>query len=207
MQHPFTALPSNLPPAPECLLETTVAQEKILTGRFLHAVRDTVRLPDGNTAVREYIQHPGAVVIVPCLDDGLYLVEYQYRHPMRRAMIEFPAGKLEAGEPDLLCAQRELREETGFTAGLWAHAGTMHNCIGYSDERIEIWFARDLQFQGQRLDAGEFLQIHTATLPDLLQRAREGTLTDAKTLTALLWAQQVASGAWRLDWQTQGANL
>ena len=184
------------------MLETTVAQEKILTGRFLHAVRDTVRLPDGNAAMREYIQHPGAAVIVPCLGDGLYLVEYQYRHPMRRAMIEFPAGKLEAGEPELLCAQRELREETGFTAGLWAHAGTMHNCIGYSDERIEIWFARELQFQGQQLDAGEFLQIHTATLADLLQRAREGTLTDAKTLTALLWAQQLASGAWQLDWQS-----
>ena len=163
MPHPFTALPRNLPPTPACLLETTVAQEKILTGRFLHAVRDTVRLPDGNAAMREYIQHPGAAVIVPCLGDGLYLVEYQYRHPMRRAMIEFPAGKLEAGEPELLCAQRELREETGFTAGLWAHAGTMHNCIGYSDERIEIWFARELQFQGQQLDAGEFLQIHTAT--------------------------------------------
>ena len=120
-------------------------------------------------------------------------------------MIEFPAGKIDAGEPSLASAQRELREETGFTAREWALAGVMHNCIGYSDEQIDIWFARGLQFQGQALDEGEALQVYAASLPDLLQRVRNGELTDAKTLTALLWAQQVELGLWSLPWQAATA--
>ena len=107
-----------------------------------------------------------------------------------------------AGKPDFYALVRVANAFVHRASVRPKPAGTMHNCIGYSDERIEIWFARELQFQGQQLDAGEFLQIHTATLADLLQRAREGTLTDAKTLTALLWAQQLASGAWQLDWQS-----
>ena len=78
----------------------------------------------------------------------------------------------------------------------------MHNCIAYSDEHIDIWFAKDLHFHGQKLDVGEFLQVYAATLPELLQRVRNGQLTDAKTLSALLWLQQANSGAWPLDWQT-----
>ena len=204
---PLADLPTDLAARPANLTEITEQQERLLDGHFLHVVRDAVRLPDGTHATREYVQHPGAVVIVACLDDARVIVEYQYRHPMQRAMIEFPAGKREAGEPALRCAQRELREETGFIAREWACAGTMHNCIAYSDEHIDIWFARGLQFVGQHLDAGEFLQVYTATLPDLLQRARNGILTDAKTLTALLWLQQTHSGAWALDWQAVDATV
>lgn len=131
------------------------------------------------------------------LPDGRYLIEYQYRHPVGRAMLEFPAGKIDAGEPSLASAQRELREETGFVAGQWAFAGVMHNCIGYSDEHIDIWFARDLQFQGQALDdGGSFAGMpHRCQICCNAHAAAE--LTDAKTLTALLWLQQVHAGQWR----------
>ena len=198
-------LPLELEAQPAALTEQLLHSEQILRSHFLHAWRDTVLLPNGQQAGREYVRHPGAVVMVACLPDGRYLIEYQYRHPVGRAMIEFLAGKIDADEPSLASAQRELREETGFTAREWALAGVMHNCIGYSDEQIDIWFARGLQFQGQALDEGEVLQVYAASLPDLLQRVRNGELTDAKTLTALLWAQQVELGLWSLPWQAATA--
>ena len=188
------------------LEETCVDSEAAYTGRFLKITRDKVRLPDGKITEREYIRHPGAVVILPLLADGKVLLERQYRYPLHRVFIEFPAGKIDVGEDPLACAQRELREETGFAARQWAFAGAMHNCIAYSDERIDIWFARDLHFQGQALDAGELLQVYAATLPELLQRTQCGELTDAKTLTALLWLQQTVQGVWPLDWQHHPAD-
>lgn len=206
MEITVPVLPVYLEPVPPGLAERVVEREQVLQGHFLQVLRDKVELPDGTCASREYVQHPGAVVIVACLPDGRYLVEYQYRHPIGRAMIEFPAGKIDAGEAGLLCAQRELREETGFSARQWAFAGAMHNCIAYSDERIDIWFARDLHFQGQALDAGELLQVYAATLPELLLRAQRGELTDAKTLTALLWLQQTSQGVWPLNWQHHPAD-
>lgn len=198
---PIPHLPHTLEPQPADLAEQVLHSEAIFRGHFLHVWRDAVKLPGGETAGREYVRHPGAVVIVACLPDGRYLIEYQYRHPVGRAMLEFPAGKIDAGEPSLTSAQRELREETGFVARQWALAGVMHNCIGYSDEHIDIWFARDLQFVGQALDAGEALRIYAASLDDLLQRSQRGELTDAKTLTALLWLQQAEQGKWPLQWQ------
>ncbi|HEY0201344.1 MAG TPA: NUDIX hydrolase [Burkholderiaceae bacterium] len=170
-------------------------------GSFLHVVRDTVRLPSGAQATREYVQHPGAVVVVPLLDDGRVLLERQYRHPTGLVMIEFPAGKLDAGESPLACGQRELREETGFTAAHWAHAGSMHPTIGYADEIIHIWFAHGLQAGTRHLDDGEFLDVFSATPAQLLQWSRDGSLTDGKTLTCLLWLQNVLARAWVLDWR------
>ena len=204
MNQPFLIppLPHTLEPHPADLVEQVLHSDPVFRGHFLHVWRDAVKLPSGETAGREYVRHPGAVVIVARLPDGRYLIEYQYRHPVRRAMLEFPAGKIDAGEPSLASARRELREETGFVARQWACAGVMHNCIGYSDERIDIWFARDVQFVGQALDDGEALQVYAASLPELMQRARCGELTDAKTLTALLWLQQVEQGTWPLAWQT-----
>ncbi|MDO4795045.1 MAG: NUDIX hydrolase [Brachymonas sp.] len=203
MNQPFLIppLPQTLEPQPADLAEQALRSEAVFRGHFLQVWRDAVKLPSGETAGREYVRHPGAVVIVAALPDGRYLIEYQYRHPVGRAMLEFPAGKIDAGEPSLASAQRELREETGFVARQWALAGVMHNCIGYSDEHIDIWFARDLQFVGQALDAGEALRLYAASLDDLLQRTQRGELTDAKTLTALLWLQQAEQGAWPLQWQ------
>ena len=184
------------------LIEIPVSSEDILKGNFLHVRRDTVRLPDGTSTAREYVIHPGAVMIVAQLDDGRLVLERQFRYPMGAVMIEFPAGKLDAGEASLACAQRELLEETGYTARQWARAGVLHPVISYSTEFIDIWFARDLTLGTRQLDSGEFLEVFTATPAELLAWCGNGQVTDAKTLTGALWLQNVLSGVWALDWQT-----
>ena len=187
------------------LIEHRVHQEELLRGRFLHAFRDTVRLPNQNLATREYVVHPGAVMVIPMLDtpEGLRLVmERQFRYPVGQVMTEFPAGKLDPGEDPWLCAQRELLEETGYTARKWARAGVLHPVIAYSTEVIEIWFAKDLSLGERQLDIDEFLDVFTATPAELMAACQQGLLTDAKTLTGLLWLQNVLLGQWPLHWQT-----
>jgi ADP-ribose pyrophosphatase len=190
-----------LPTADAHLREETVSSQELLRGSFLLAQRDQVRLPDGSLASREYVRHPGAVVVVAQLPDGRYVLVRQWRHPLGRVFTEFPAGKLDAGEPLLACAQRELREETGYQAREWAYAGCHAPTIAYSDERIHIWFARGLTLGPRQLDAGEFLEVFTATPAELLQACRDGRITDGKTLTGVLWLSQVLRGDWSLDWQ------
>jgi ADP-ribose pyrophosphatase len=184
------------------LKEEGTASEQLFKGNFLHAKRDTVRLPNGKSATREYIVHPGAVVVVPLLDDGRVAMVRQYRYPIDRVMTEFPAGKLDPGEDPLFCGQRELQEETGYTAREWAHAGAMHLAVAYSTEIIHIYFARGLTVGSQQLDHEEFVETTTATPAQLLDWCRDGTVSDAKTLTCTLWLQNVLSGAWVLDWQS-----
>ena len=184
------------------LTETRVGSEELLHGHFLHAFRDTVRLPDGSQASREYVIHPGAVMVVAELPDGRLVLERQFRYPVQSVMIEFPAGKLDAGEASLSCARRELLEETGYTAKQWARASVLHPVISYSTECIDIWFARDLTAGPRQLDQGEFLDVFSATADEILQWCRDGGVTDAKTLTGALWLQNVRSGAWPLDWVT-----
>jgi len=115
-------------------------------------------------------------------------------------MLEFPAGKLERGEPPLQCAIRELIEETGYRAAEWARAGMLHNAIAYSNEGIEIWFARGLTLGEQQLDDGEFLEVGSASLAELDELARCGELTDGKTLAGMLWLQNWQAGRWPLEW-------
>lgn len=183
------------------LTEHATAREELLQGHFLHVVRDTVRLPDGGSATREYVLHPGAVAVVPLLDDGRIVLERQYRHATRQVMIEIPAGKLDAGEAPLVCGQRELLEETGYVAREWAYAFTTYPTVAYSDEAIEVWFARGLSHQGAKLDQGEFLEVFTATPEEFLRWCREGRIVDSKTLAAAAWIQNVLAGAWKLDWK------
>ena len=191
--------PSALPEDAH-LTETRVASQELLRGHFLHAMRDTVRLPDGKEATREYVIHPGAVMVVAELPDGRLVLERQFRYPVQAVMVEFPAGKLDPGEDSLACARRELLEETGYTARQWARAGVLHPVISYSTEFIDIWFARDLTAGERQLDAGEFLDVFSASADELLQWCRDGRVTDAKTLTGMLWLQNLRAGAWTLDW-------
>lgn len=197
---PFTEV-TMTNPADDHLTETRIDSETLVDGSFLKARRDKVRLPNGHSADREYIVHPGAVVIIPLLDDDHVVLERQFRYPVNRVMLEFPAGKLDAGEDPLLCAQRELQEETGYLAGEWAYAGAMHLAIAYSTEIIHIFFARRLTAGAAQLDKDEFLEVHTKSIEDLAEACRQGGVTDAKTLACMLWLQNARSGNWALDWQ------
>ena len=191
------------------LTEEKLHSLELFKGKFLHAFRDQVRLPSGAISIREYVVHPGAVMVIPLIEaeDGLVhvVLERQFRYPVGQVMVEFPAGKLDAGETCFDCAQRELREETGYTAAQWAHAGVLHPVIAYSTEFIDLWFARQLQAGERQLDEGEFLDVFTATASELLEWCRDGRVTDGKTLTGALWLQNVLSGVWALDWQDVSA--
>ena len=154
-------------------------------GALLHVRRDRVRLPDGAEATREYVVHPGAVLMVPILADGRLVLERQFRYPVGRVMLEFPAGKIDPCETPLATAQRELREETGYTAGTWEHLGTVHPEIGYSTEVIEMYIATNLAHVGAQLDDGEFLDVVLMPEDELLAAFDAGLVTDGKTIAAL----------------------
>jgi ADP-ribose pyrophosphatase len=184
----------------ESLKETQLASEQVFKGNFLDVRRDTVRLPNGYAVPREYVVHPGACVVIPLLDNGDVVLEKQFRYPVGREMIEFPAGKLDPNEDPLICALRELREETGYSASEWAYAGCMHLAIAYSTEVIHIYFARGL-VQGERaLDDEEFLDVFTAPAQQLIAWCADGTVTDAKTVTCALHLQQFLASSKPLGW-------
>jgi ADP-ribose pyrophosphatase len=168
------------------LTETKVEGETVFEGKLLHVRRDTVRLPDGKLATREYIVHPGAVLIVPVLPDGRLVVERQYRYPLASVLIEFPAGKLDPGETPLATAQRELREEAGYAAARWQQLGRVHTVVSYSTEAIEFFVAEGLTHVGAALDDGEFLEIAALSVEEMLAALDRGEITDAKTVAALL---------------------
>jgi len=174
------------------LIESEVSSETVFEGALLHVRKDVVRLPNGKQSIREYIRHPGAVVVLALLDNGNLLFERQFRYPLRRVFLELPAGKIDAGEDILLTAQRELLEETGYVAREWQHLGVMHPCIGYSDERIEIFVARGLHLTGEKqLDHNEFLDVLELSAEEARAAVLDGGITDAKTITALYWLDRL----------------
>jgi ADP-ribose pyrophosphatase len=171
---------------PSDLTERLVSGELVFDGTLLKVRRDEVRLPDGSLGTREYIRHPGAVAIVPLFDDGRVLLERQFRYPHGREFIEVPAGKLEANEPHLDTAKRELLEETGYTAQEWSRLGVIHTAIAYTNEAIEIFVAKKLSLGERKLDAGEFLETLIVGFDEAIAMIRDGRITDAKTVAALL---------------------
>jgi len=175
------------PSKPSDLTEHFESGGLVFDGRLLKVYRDTVRLPDGTHGTREYIRHPGAVAVVALFDDGAVLLERQYRYPSGREFIEIPAGKLEPGEPHLDTAQRELLEETGYVAAEWKRLGVIHTAIGYADETIELFLARELAKKEASLDAGEFLEVLRIPFAEALAMVRNGRITDSKTVIGLLW--------------------
>lgn len=175
----------------ECLDSTLVHQ-----GGFLQMKRDNVRLPDGSTAFREYLIHPGAVAIIPLFEDGQILLERQYRYPVKQVMTEYPAGKLDPQEGSLACAKRELLEETGYTAQQWIYLGKMHPVISYSTEFIDVWVAKGLSAGQQHLDVGEFLEVIKTPLTTLQDWIRAGQITDVKTLVATYWLEKWLANDW-----------
>jgi ADP-ribose pyrophosphatase len=172
------------------LVETRLASEQVFAGKLLDVRRDTVRLPDGLEATREYVVHPGAVLIVPMLPDGRLVLERQFRYPVGEVMLEFPAGKIDPHETPLATAQRELREEAGYSASTWTEIGAIHPEIGYSTERIGLFVAEGLVHVGARLDDGEFLDVVLMSEDKLLAAFDRGEVTDGKTVAALFCWQR-----------------
>lgn len=190
---------SNIPAATQddsSLIETCISSQTIAEGGMLLAKRDQVRLPNGGISQREYVIHPGAVVVVPVLPNGNLLLERQFRYPLRQVFIELPAGKIDAGEPILQTGQRELEEETGYTADEWHYLGFQHPCIGYSNEIIHIFLARGLHAGKHQRDADEALQITEASLAECLHMIQSGQITDGKSMVALFWAEKFLQGTW-----------
>ena len=179
------------------LKETKIDGELAYDGNFLKVSRDRVKLPDGKITQREYIRHPGAVVVLALFDDGRVLLERQFRYPNDQVFIEFPAGKIDPGEASLACAKRELEEETGYTATDWHFVCTIHNAIAYSDEHLDLFLARGLTAGDARLDDGEFLETFTATIPEMLEMVKRGDITDVKTVIGTFWLEKIAAGTWK----------
>ena len=181
----------------EHLKETRVDGQLVYDGRFLKVSCDRVKLPNGKITHREFIRHPGAVTILPLLDDGRILLVRQFRYPNDQVFIEFPAGKIDPGEETLACAKRELQEETGYTATDWHFVCKIHNAIAYSDEHLDLYLARGLTAGEAKLDDGEFLEPFTTTLPELLDMVKRGDVTDVKTVIGAFWLEKFAAGTWK----------
>ena len=184
----------DLPSGDSHLREERISGEDIYVGIFLKMKRDKIALPNGEEAVREYLTHPGAVAIVAILDDGRVLLERQYRYPIAKACIEIPAGKLEISEDHLLCAKRELEEETGYTARKWSYIRRIHPVISYSTELIDIYLAEDLVPGKSHLDDEEFLDVFAAPLEQLIGWVEDGEITDVKTTISAYWLDRYRRG-------------
>jgi len=181
---------------PPDFTESTLSSRIVYRGGLLEVRADTVRRPDGGDAVREYIRHPGAAMIIALLEPDVVLLERQFRYPLGRHFIELPAGKIDAGEIPLATAQRELREECGYEADTWRHLTTLHPCIGYSDESIDLFLATGLRHVGTDLDDGEFIEVLPVRIAEALDWVKAGRITEAKAVTGLLWAEKILRGEW-----------
>lgn len=178
------------------LTEDQLNNQCVYEGNFLRMNVDEVIMPDGKLSVREYVTHPGAVVIIPLLENGKLVLERQHRYPLHQDFYELPAGKIDDDEDSLACAQRELLEETGYIASSWRYITTLYPCIGYSNEKLIYFLAKELNFQGTCPDDGEHLEIFTISFSEALEWIRAGKITDNKTVSGLFWAEKLVYGNW-----------
>ena len=174
------------------LKETTLESRTVYQGTFLHVLSDTIRLPNGVETTREYMKHPGAVMVIPVFENGDVLIVRQYRYPLHKVFVEFPAGKKDAGESPLITGQRELLEETGYVAEEWLHVTDIHNALAYCDEVIHFYIARGLAQQTeQQLDDTEFVEVMRVSLVELEQWMRNGWVPDVKTQLGIFWLKDL----------------
>jgi ADP-ribose pyrophosphatase len=166
-------------PTPE-LLSTNVLHRF----RIFSIVEQALRLPSGRTVVRQMVQHPGAVVIMPQLADGRLVLIAQYRFAVGETLLEFPAGTLEPGEAPLACARRELIEETGYRAEHWHPLGEIYSSPGFCDERLHLFLASGLVSEHTAADEDEILEVKQLTVQEVEQAIVDGALVDAKSIAA-----------------------
>ena len=172
------------------LTEHCISSETLAQGDFLTIKKDIVSLANGNISQREYVMHPGAVVIVPLLANGNVLLERQFRYPLQQVFIELPAGKIDPDEDVLKTGQRELLEETGYSAQKWVKLGVQHPCIGYSNEVIHVYLATNLAAGRHQRDEDEMLEVFDVKLEQCLEMIQNQEITDSKTIVALFLADK-----------------
>ena len=175
------------------LKETQKSSEKIFSGKLIDLYFDHVELPNGKSSTREWINHPGAVCIIPILPDGNLCLIRQYRYGPRDEFIEIPAGKLDKGEDPLVCAKRELQEEIGYIAGKLTFLTNIYPAIGFSNEKMWMYLAEDLQLSNQSLDQDEFLELLPLSLEKAIDLINQGKITDVKTIIGVLWLDRFLS--------------
>ena len=163
-------------------------------GIIINVGLDRVSLPDGSEAFREIVEHPGGACILPVDGEGNAYCVRQYRYPIGEHLLEAPAGKLERGEDPLVCAVRELGEETGFAAGRIVPLGAYHSSPGFSSERLYIYLALDLSSGEAHPDEGEFLDLVKLPFSELLSMVKRGEISDGKTAIAALQAEHILAG-------------
>jgi ADP-ribose pyrophosphatase len=168
------------------LIEKPLTSSSIFKGNFIHVYRDTVELPNGHSAEREYIKHPGAVAVLAIDNENNIIMERQFRHPVNKIVYEIPAGKIDPNEDELTCGRRELVEETGYVAQDWTLLGECLPCIGYSSERIVYFLAENLSFTAVNLDEGEFVEVIKQPLDEVFELAFDGKIEDSKSLAGLM---------------------
>lgn len=180
----------------EDLIEKKISSEAIFDGVLLHVKRDTVKLPNGKEATREWIKHPGASSVIPLLPDGRIILVRQYRYPIDAVTLEVPAGKLDAPDEDpLVCAERELSEETGYTAEHITKLTMIATTVGFSNEKIHLYAAEGLTPGKQHTDEDEFINVVKVPLAEAVAMATDGRIVDAKSVISILMlaAQQKAA--------------
>lgn len=170
------------------LLETGITSNEVFNGKLLHVFFDEVSLPDGETATREWIKHPGACAVVPIFENGDVMLIKQFRYPMSQIFWEVPAGKIDSGEPQDQTALRELKEETGLTTNSHQYIGHFYPGIGYTDEIIHIYLAWNLFLDEQNMDADEFLLKKRIPFTEAIDMVYSGEINDGKTVICLLRA-------------------
>ena len=170
--------------------ETTLEREELYKGRIIHVHKDRVRLSDGRESLREVVEHPGGVTVIPVDRDGTVCCVRQYRYPYHEHVLETPAGKLEPGEEPYPCAVRELAEETGLKASHYEYLGAIYPSPGYCQEVLYLYLATGLERGEMHLDEGEFLDVVKYSLDELVDMAMRNELKDAKTVVAVLKAKR-----------------
>ena len=173
------------------LKETKILSEQKFSGRLIDLYLDQVELPNGETTTREWIDHPGAVCLIPILPDGKICLIRQFRYGPREEFIEIPAGKLDAGEAPLDCAYRELEEETGYRTNKLTFLTNIHPAIGFSNEKMWMYLAEELELSKKKLDEDEFLELLPTPLNKALEWVFSGKITDVKTIIGIMWMKEL----------------